>query len=260
MGCPVAIGEANREERRVRRRCPSQATAYAPGMVRCSARSLLSWSAGWVLALLVPAGCSAAPGDPAAGPQVLSFEQDPVGAVPAGFAVAETDGAGRTARWAVADGLDPDDPGHVVRVETGNTGSTFNLLLSEALHPADLELSAYVFAQSGEEDQGGGLVWRARDADNYYVTRWNPLEDNVRLYHVVAGRRTMLASADVEAREKMWHRLRVTARGEDIAVDFDGRECLRHRDATLAGPGRIGFWTKADAGSLFDRLEIAPLR
>jgi hypothetical protein len=35
---------------------------------------------------------------------------------------------------------------------------------------------------AGREDQAGGLVWRWKDGDNYYVARANALEDNVSLY------------------------------------------------------------------------------
>src|SRR4051812_45839781 len=47
-----------------------------------------------------------------------------------------------------------------------------------------------VQALSGKEDQAGGVIWRARDVNNYYVARANALEDNVTIYHTVNGRRT----------------------------------------------------------------------
>lgn len=190
------------------------------------------------------------------GPAVISFEQDAIGSVPKGFTVAETNGEGALARWHVTDGLDPHDPGHIVTVETANTGSTFNLLLSDAVYPADLTVSVYIYPRRGEEDQGGGLVWRARDAANYYVARWNPLEDNVRLYTVVDGKRALLESADVMARPGVWHQLTATMQGEAITLLFDGKPCLTWRDTTFREAGRIGLWTKADATTLFDRIEV----
>jgi hypothetical protein len=189
-------------------------------------------------------------------PPRWSFESDPVGAVPVGFIVAETNGKGAPATWRVAPGIDPDDPGHVVKVETTNTGSTFNLLLSDAPHPADLTLSVHVLSRRGAEDQGGGLVWRAREAANYYVARWNPLEGNVRLYSVVDSQRTLLESADVVARPQVWHRLAATMRGDAITVEFDGKRCIEWKDTTFGDAGRIGLWTKADASTLFDLIEM----
>ena len=51
----------------------------------------------------------------------------------------------------------------------------------------DVTLSVRARPLSGHVDQGFGLVWRYKDARNYYVTRCNALEDNCRVYHVVNG-------------------------------------------------------------------------
>jgi hypothetical protein len=139
---------------------------------------------------------------------------------------------------------------------TPNRGQTYNLLLAREVEVRDLELAVRLRADSGREDQGGGLVWRARDASNYYIARWNPLEDNLRVYKVEGGKRTMLASADVDADPAAFHTLRVTMLGSAITVALDGRELLRHADLTFPGPGRIGLWTKADAAVTFDDLEV----
>ena len=186
-----------------------------------------------------------------------SFEDDAVGDLPRGFVVAETNGAGTPASWRVQPGIDPDDPGQVVGVEAASAGQTYNLLLTQAAHPADFSLSVYLIPRSGAEDQGGGLVWRARDADNYYVARWNPLEDNVRLYTVVDGNRSMLGSADVVARPQMWHHLQVRMHGDAITVSLDGKARIEVRDMTFADGGPIGLWTKADASTLFDQIELS---
>ena len=45
---------------------------------------------------------------------------------------------------------------------------------------------------SGREHQAGGLVWRWKDGDNYYVARANALENNVSLYYTQNGRRNTL--------------------------------------------------------------------
>ena len=60
----------------------------------------------------------------------------------------------------------------------------------------DLEASVAFKAVKGELDQGGGIVWRYQDANNYYIVRMNPLEDNYRFYKVVAGSRKQLATKE----------------------------------------------------------------
>ena len=110
-------------------------------------------------------------------------------------------------------------------------------------------------ALAGKEDQGGGLIWRAKDSKNYYLARFNPLENNYRLYKVEKGRRTLLKSAEIKQSEG-WHRLTINVKGDDMQCYFDGKKVLEGSDSTFRGPGRIGLWTKADAQSYFDDLTV----
>ena len=89
--------------------------------------------------------------------------------------------------------------------------------------PADVEVSTRFKPVSGKEDQAGGLVVRLQDAENYYVTRANALEDNVRFYRVVKGRRQQLASASVKVAPGEWHSLTLRAEGNRFTVSFDGK-------------------------------------
>jgi hypothetical protein len=191
----------------------------------------------------------------------LDFEDVTPGSLPAGWAAAETAGAGKPATWRVVDLAGAPSGKRVLRLgETKNSGSTFNLLLSAAVFPANLDLAVKIHADSGEEDQGGGLVWRAKDADNYYLTRWNPLEDNLRTYKVAGGRRTMFKSIDLKVDPAQWHSLRVRAQGTKFQVWFDDKPMLDFEDETFRAAGRVGLWTKADAASSFDDLEVAARR
>lgn len=200
-----------------------------------------------------------ATGAPADAVLTAAFESDGVGDVPSGFVAAETRGAGTPARWQVVAGLAADGARRVAIAETKNRGSTFNLLLHTTTCPADLAVECALRPESGDEDRGGGLVWRAQGPDDYYVARWNPLETNLRVYKVVGGERTMLDSCVVQCDAERWHRLSVTMRGRRGTVAFDGAPCLSFEDATFTGPGRIGLWTKADAATSFDGLVVRPL-
>ena len=181
------------------------------------------------------------------GPGVKTFSN--------GWRAAETAGAGTPASW----GLIPDGQTRrgVLRVETSNRGHTFNLFLTEDPVGADVDVGVSLRAMSGEEDRGGGVVWRARDADNYYVTRWNPLEDNVRVYKVEGGVRHRFQSATVHIDPQAWHHIRAVAKGPRMTVYLDGEQVLEHEDETFLGGGAVGLWTKADAGVLFDDFEVA---
>jgi hypothetical protein len=179
-----------------------------------------------------------------------SFDLTSVGGVPSGLVLAETAGAGTPASWRV----ERESGDGFLRVETSNSGHTYNLCIAEGEPRGDVDLSVRLRADTGEEDQGGGLIWGVQDADNYYVTRWNPLEDNTRIYKVEDGTRHQFQSADTQLDPSDWHTLRVVREGARMTVFLDGEQILDHTDETF-GAGRVGLWTKADASVSFDDFE-----
>ena len=92
---------------------------------------------------------------------------------------------------------------------------------------------------------------------NYYIARFNPLEDNYRVYKVVDGKRIQLGSADIKATPG-WHTLKVEMVGNHIECYFDEKKHLDVKDDAFKGDGKIGLWSKADAQSHFDDLKAAP--
>jgi hypothetical protein len=113
---------------------------------------------------------------------------------------------------------------------------------------------------SGKEDQAGGVIWRVKDKDNYYVCRANALEGNVVLYKTVRGTRTVL---DIVGRKggygvkepvapAQWHTLRVEFQDHQFKVSFDGKHLFDVADNTFTEAGSVGVWTKADSVTLFD--------
>jgi hypothetical protein len=113
-------------------------------------------------------------------------------------------------------------------------------------------------AMLGKEDQGGGLVWRYQDVNNYYICRMNPLEDNFRVYKVVDGVRKMLATTknDVKVPTGQWHTIEARMTADHITCYLDGKKYLDVKDDTFKKAGKVGLWTKADAQTRFDNLTI----
>ena len=173
-----------------------------------------------------------------------NFDDEDTGVVPRGFASA-------VGRWRVVE----TDRGKVLAQLARSPLSVFNVILVENHHPRDLDLSVKLRPIAGQNDQGGGLIWRAKDPKNYYIARFNPLEDNFRVYTVVDGKRTKLQSASV-SHSPDWCRLRVTMKGDHIVCYLDGAQLLDVHDATFPGPGKIGLWSKSDAQTEFDELEL----
>lgn len=129
----------------------------------------------------------------------------------------------------------------------------FNLCISDQSFQ-DMEISVEVRAESGKIDQGGGLVWRYLDVQNYYTARWNPLESNFRMYKVVDGVRTQLDTAQAVGDLNQQHTLRIVNVGRDLRGYFDEQLLLEAEDDQFSEWGRIGLWTKADAVTEFDNL------
>lgn len=185
------------------------------------------------------------------------FEEAATGKLPAGWTAAKT-GSGPGSVWKVQE--DASAPkGTKVLAQTSSDGPRpmFNLCLADADSYGDLDLSVALKAVRGKIDQGGGLLWRCKDANNYYVARVNPAEANFRLYKIVAGKRTQLASADVEPVQRKWQTLRVVHQGDHIRCYLDGQLEIDVKDSTFAQPGKIGLWTKADAVTSFDNLSVS---
>jgi len=105
---------------------------------------------------------------------------------------------------------------------------------------------------SGKEDQAGGVLWRCKDKDNYYIARANALEDNVCIYHTIKGKRTEKKRTDMKVASGEWHTLRVDFSGNHFIVTFDGKKAIEWDDKTFTEPGMVGVWTKADSVTLFD--------
>lgn len=187
------------------------------------------------------------PGLPDDAPRRWSFESDAPGKTAAGF-------SNEVGQWVVEA---VDGGGHVLSQTAASPGPVFNVALARDTKAADVALSVRLRAVSGKEDQGGGLVWRARDARNYYVARFNPLEENFRVYKLVDGKRTQLGTAEVK-RPPGWFTLKVSMSGDHIVCDLDGIATLDVHDATFPDAGMIGLWTKADAATRFDDLELGP--
>lgn len=143
---------------------------------------------------------------------------------------------------------------------------TFNLCWRDEPTLADVAIRVQLQAQSGAIDQGGGVMWRGTDRDHYYICRANPLEDNFRLYKVVGGVRTQLASTDIAMPDAApgspgaWHTIEVTHRGDRIICVLDGATRLEVTDPTLPAAGRTGVWTKADARTWFRQFEARAVR
>jgi hypothetical protein len=185
----------------------------------------------------------------------ITFDNDDVGKAPKGFTFALT-GQGKPGVWIVQ----KDDAEHknvLVQTDADKTDYRFPVAIYETFTGTDVALSVKFKAISGRGDQGAGLVWRFRDANNYYVTRCNALEDNCTIYHVINGRRQAFQNHRVKVPSNVWHTLAVNATGDRFMVTYDSTQVLDAHDSTFKEAGKVGLWTKADSVIAFDDFAVS---
>lgn len=190
--------------------------------------------------------------------QTITFADALIGSTPKGFESALT-GGGSAASWEVVEDSSSRDGKALAQTSQDRTDHRFPLAIYTPVVAADVEITARFKPVSGKVDRAGGVVVRFSDANNYYVARANALEDNVRFYRVVSGRREQLASANVKVTPGQWHTLTLRAEGDRFTVTYDGKALHTTNDKTFPSAGKIGVWTKSDSVTHFDRIEIKPL-
>ena len=210
----------------------------------------------FALSAMVVAALWATAAPPASDSKTLTFDADPVGSPPAGFEFART-GHGVEGKWVVR--ADKDKPtNHLLVQESSDpTDYRFPLAVVKEGSYKDVTLSVRARSISGEVDQGFGMVWRYKDADNYYIARCNADEDNCTIYHTVAGRRRPFQNKSIKVAKNAWHTLKLEAAGNHFVVWFDGAKVLDATDNTFKDAGRVGLWTKADSVIQFDDFSVA---
>jgi hypothetical protein len=196
----------------------------------------------------------------------LDFDSDAAGALPPGWRSAMT-GEGTSPRWAVIkDQTAPSPPNVLAQLSETSSTTRLPLAILDRVTCRDGDLSVKFKPVSGRLDQSGGLVWRFRDPNNYYVVRANALEDNIVLYKIEKGRRSSIAPKGTPPQTygvrhkvppKAWSTLRVRFEGPHFVVIFNGEELFEVEDRTFSEPGNVGLWTKTDSVTHFDDFQVS---
>src|SRR5882762_4515451 len=187
----------------------------------------------------------------------VSFESDQIGATPKGWTATLT-GKGDS-KWTVENDETAPSKSKVLK-QSGR--ATYPLLLKNDTNIKDGFVEVKFKAIAGSQDRAAGIVWRAKDATNYYVIRANALEDNVVLCKTVNGVRSPLDiigrkggyGTDEKVPSDTWHILRIDFSGSRFRVSFNGRQLFEVEDSTFEDAGKVGLWTKADSVTLFDQV------
>jgi len=188
--------------------------------------------------------------------QAWVFDADAAGKPPSGWKTGFTNADEGKATWTVEkDAGAPTGP-NVLTLKADSGGGTFNLAMAEKTSYSDVDVRTRIRANTGKEDQGGGLIWRCKDENNYYICRINPLESNFRVYKVTGGKRQQLQGVELKTEAGKWYVVRAKMMGAHIQCYVDGEKLLDATDDAIKDAGMVGLWTKADASSTFDNIAV----
>jgi hypothetical protein len=191
--------------------------------------------------------------------KIINFDTYPLGKMPPGWTAAMT-ASGGAPRWEVVkDQSAPTQPYVLGQVSRDPARMRLPLAIFDEVNLRDGDVSVRLKPVAGREDPGGGLVWRYRDQNNYYLVRANALVNSVSVIKVQNGRRIpLLDGVRHEIPMNGWTILKVSARGARFQVYLDHRRILEGFDSTFTGAGKVGLCTEADSVTYFDDFRVYP--
>ena len=217
---------------------------------------VVSFTASLQLAL----GAVVAQAETASPALVWNFDREQSSTLPSEFSIGTLFDGRPAGDWQILATDRAKSPPHVfAQVMAKGAEHAYKVALIKEVIASDLNLAVSFLPIQGQADMGGGLIWRATDDRNYYLARANPLEQNIRVYRVVKGVRHLLQNFDQIIDVKRWHTLRVTHQGCRVIIFYDDKQVFDLCDKTFHD-GMIGLWTKSDAVTYFDDLQLQQLK
>lgn len=207
---------------------------------------------------LVALGCAGIPARAEMDAIMIPVATMSLSAPPGGFEFART-GQGGPGRWTVVEDSTANAARAIEQSSADATDNRFPLAIYQPVSARNLEVIARFKPVAGKVDQAGGIAVRVTSPNDYYLVRANALEDNVRFYRIVKGRRQQLASADTKVAGGVWHTLGLKAENDRFTISFNGKLLYSASDRTFTGPGRVALWTKSDSVTRFEDINIQVL-
>lgn len=189
---------------------------------------------------------------------MVPIEKMTVGAAPPDFEFART-GQGGPSQWVVVEESSAVGSRAIEQSSTDRTDYRFPLAIYQPVTAKNVEVALRFKPAAGKVDQAGGIAVRVTSPNDYYLVRANALEDNVRFYRIVKGRREQLMTANVKVAGAAWHTLSLKADNDRFTVTFNGKALYSASDRTFSAAGRIALWTKSDSVTRFDQINIQVL-
>ncbi len=210
-----------------------------------------SWCLTVVLCVLFAANAAVAEEN-----KKWSFEDAKIGAPKGWIAGVTGSKKGKAPKWKV---IQDKSRKVLAQLESGGENGDFPVCLKKKSSFKEGTVSVRLKPISGKKDQAGGVVFRAKDQDNFYVARANALENNISFYVTRDGKRkTIKYWEDIDVPLGKWHELEIEVKGSTFKVWFNKKLVGEVQDnaKTFMNAGMVGFWTKADSVTYFDTLTV----
>jgi hypothetical protein len=180
-----------------------------------------------------------------------TFDDDKIGAPPAGFTMA----AGRDAaadRWTVKR---EGKAGVLVHEGKAAPADSFAVAIFSAAQYQDVQVSVRLKAIGGART--AGLVWKYQDPMNHYSAQLDLAKQEIAVYRVVNGNRIRLErDDDLELDPDAWHSLKIFQEQGLIRVYLGGIRVFSERDRTPKVNAGVGLWTGGDSTVMFDDFRV----
>jgi hypothetical protein len=202
--------------------------------------------------LLLALGLVASPG------RIINFDADALGKIPPGWSAPIANG-GSASRWEVLrDRTAPTQPYVLAQLSEDPRANRFPLAILNAVDLRDGDVSVRLKPVAGLQDESGGVVFRYRDADNYYLALADARQQEVALFKVENGQRFPIGSVKHDVPANAWRILKISLAGPRIQVYLDHRRILTAADYTFTAAGKVGLWTAGDSVTYFDDFRVYP--
>ncbi len=201
--------------------------------------------------------------------RVFNFGEYPFDQTPSNFVSAVT-GRGKPGEWKI---LLDQAPSMMPARDTNAPATTQHAVLAQLERFAldqhfpvlayndekfdDFTFSTRIKIVGGAMAQMGGMVFRYKDAKNYYVLVASVLDKHFWFFKIVNGVRSdRLIGPAIEISKDEWHDISVQCDGNHINCLFDGKQVIPMITDDSFSNGKVGFWTKSDSVVYFTDAKV----
>jgi len=210
-----------------------------------------------IISIAALAAWLAAPSLAADGQTTIALAENRIGMPPADFDLGIT-GHGHTGKWTIVRDESSAEGVAIEQSSDDPTNDRFDFAVYQSLSLKNLAVSTRFKLITGTM-KSAGLVFRFRDAGNYYVLRANALEGRVDVFCVREGEMKWVSGTDADVVLGHWQTLKLVANGDQFEVSLDNTSLFTVWDQTFQTDGRVGLWTQEDNLTRFDQFAITAL-